>query len=511
MKCNYCSIIPHISLCALLPLLLFAQVERWVYAYNGTNNTDDEAYVVAYGDDGNIYAAGYSTGDGTNQDFTVISLTPAGNERWVYIYNGQVSQSDIAYDLVYGHDGNIYVVGTSTNITDTDITIISITADGIERWVYTYNGPLGQEDEAFSIVYGSDHNIYAAGRSRGIGTEYDFTIVSVDTAGSERWIYRYDRDNWNDGANSVVYGLDDNIYAAGYTYHWIPTQEFAIFSVDTAGTQRWIKNITGCGSSNETALSIICGSDTNLYIVGRSNVMSYTVSSIDTIGTWRWMHWYGQLGQNNATQDVVQGQDRNTYSVGHLHMGTHYDFVVSAHNTAGDSLWMVMYDGPSQNHDVGYSLDFGDNSSVYAAGWSNGLGSGEDFVVIDVDTTGSLRWVYRFNGSANSSDRAYSVVYGEDDNVYAAGCCFDSTTNLDFLVISLDTTTTCVAEDERQVISNNDLLFPTYITGSLVLPEDQNCKIFDITGCQIHTLNPAPGIYFIEVNGKIAQKVIKVK
>ena len=501
----------YFILVALFITLSFAQVERWVYSYNGSGNVEDCANAIIYGDDGNIYAAGYSSGNGTEIDFTVISLTPEGIERWVYTYNGQVSQSDIAYDIVYGLDDNIYAVGTSTNTTDTDITIISITTDGIERWVYTYNGPLSQEDEAFSISFGLDHNIYAAGRSRGIGTEYDFTIVSVDTAGSERWVYRYDRDNWNDGANSVAYGLDANIYAAGYTYHWIPTQEFAIFSIDTAGVQRWIKNITGCGSSNETAICITCGLDTNLYTVGRSNVMSYTVASIDTMGTWRWQHWYGQLGQNNATQDVVQGQDRNIYSVGHLHMGTHYDFAVSAHNSAGDSLWMMVYDGPSQGHDVGYSLDFGDNGSVYAAGWSNGLGSEEDFIVIDVDTTGYRRWVYRFNGSASSSDRAYSVVFGHDDNVYAAGYCTDSSMNTNFLVISLDTTTTGIAEDRSQIITNKKMKFPTYIVSTFPCSKNKPYRIFDITGRQIHTLIPAPGIYFIEVDGEIRQKVIKIR
>jgi hypothetical protein len=43
------------------------------------------------------------------------------------------------------------------------------------------------------------------------------------------------------------------------------------------------------------------------------------------------------------------------------------------------------------------------------------------------------------------------------------------------------------------------------------MSEDKSYKIFDITGRQIHTLNPAPGIYFIEVDGEIRQKVVKVR
>jgi hypothetical protein len=41
--------------------------------------------------------------------------------------------------------------------------------------------------------------------------------------------------------------------------------------------------------------------------------------------------------------------------------------------------------------------------------------------------------------------------------------------------------------------------------------EGKNCKVFDITGREIHILNPAPGIYFIEIDGVITQKIIKIK
>ena len=61
----------------------FAQTERWIYTHNGSGNDADEAKVVVYGADGNIYAAGYSiysTGAGI-WDFTVISLGPVGVEE----------------------------------------------------------------------------------------------------------------------------------------------------------------------------------------------------------------------------------------------------------------------------------------------------------------------------------------------------------------------------------------------------------------------------------------------
>lgn len=62
-----------------------------------------------------------------------------------------------------------------------------------------------------------------------------------------------------------------------------------------------------------------------------------------------------------------------------------------------------------------------------------------------------------------------------------------------------------------QCVTENTAMKSTIFAGPFVLPEGKNCKVFDITGCEIHTLNPAPGIYFIEVDGEIRQKAIKIR
>jgi hypothetical protein len=68
-----------------------------------------------------------------------------------------------------------------------------------------------------------------------------------------------------------------------------------------------------------------------------------------------------------------------------------------------------------------------------------------------------------------------------------------------------------VADKPVNKYINYTELGSTIIKGPLLLIGEQKYKIFDITGCQIHTLNPAPGIYFIEVDGEIRQKVVKIR
>ena len=51
----------------------------------------------------------------------------------------------------------------------------------------------------------------------------------------------------------------------------------------------------------------------------------------------------------------------------------------------------------------------------------------------------------------------------------------------------------------------------TIFRGPLQLPEGIKCKVFDITGRLVEPARIAPGIYFIEMDSKIVQKVVKIR
>jgi len=44
-----------------------------------------------------------------------------------------------------------------------------------------------------------------------------------------------------------------------------------------------------------------------------------------------------------------------------------------------------------------------------------------------------------------------------------------------------------------------------------LLPEGKKCRVFDITGRVMMSNKIKPGIYFIEIDGKITRKVVKVR
>lgn len=65
--------------------------------------------------------------------------------------------------------------------------------------------------------------------------------------------------------------------------------------------------------------------------------------------------------------------------------------------------------------------------------------------------------------------------------------------------------------EEKTTIIHSSSYSTTIFCGYLDLPEGKKCKVFDITGRVVAPDKIKPGIYFIEIDGEIAQKVVKVR
>jgi hypothetical protein len=66
--------------------------------------------------------------------------------------------------------------------------------------------------------------------------------------------------------------------------------------------------------------------------------------------------------------------------------------------------------------------------------------------------------------------------------------------------------------DERISCPAKDTpLIPAIVSGALALPAGTQYRIFDITGQHINTIDPAPGVYFIEIDQTSFHKVTKIR
>lgn len=439
LRCGRNFAVISILLLLSITLPVYCQTtERWVFVYNGPGSGYDVANALVYGADGNIYVAGYSWGSEGNSDFIVISLNKdTGDTNWIYRYNGPGNGADAANSIVYGADNNIYAAGYSTgNGTSTDFIVISLKKDtGDTNWVYRYNGSADSTDVANSIACGSDGNIYAAGYSQTNDTYRDFTIISLTPTGTERWVYRYNgAGNGGDVANSLIYGDDGNIYGAGYSWSSGTETDFTVLSVMPSDSERWVYTESPTGVAN----SLIYGDDGNIYAAGYFTGVYYDIGvvSLTALGDERWTYSYagppGSSGDDwDEIRSIVYGADGNIYAAG-VSDSTDWTeptpaFTVISLTPAGSERWVYRY--YSGLFDWANSIVYGADSNLYAAGMC--FEGTRAFAVISLTSAGSERWIYRYNSP--NLDEATSVIYGADGNVYAAGYAGGG-----LLVVSLD-------------------------------------------------------------------------
>jgi len=486
----------------------FSQTERWVYRYNGPGNRWDDAQSVVYGADGNVYAAGVSW-DSSTYDFTVISLTPEGAERWVYCYDGPAGNDDIARALTYGSDGNIYAAGSSNtwenHLMYEHLTVVSLTPTGAVRWVYRHTASWSQ---AFSVVCGADGNIYAAGSAADTGSvNSDFTVISLTPEGTERWVYSLNGD-WRDNAWSLVYGADGNIYAGGSASGY-----FAVVSLTPEGAQRWVYRYGN--NKSDGACSLVYGADGNIYAAGTTKGKTswdFTVASLTSTGAERWVYCYnGPADGVDHASSLVYGADGYIYVAGYsAGVGTAYDFAVVSLTPTGSQRWVYRYNGPGNGTDCLFSpLAYGADGGIYAAGASSG--TAYDFTVLGLNPGDT--WVYRYETPAHGDGIATSVACGADGSIYAAGKSqVGPNEPSDFVVVSLDPS---AGVDEASRLAQGRMVNlvvqpnPAKTHAAIRYTLDAQCRtllgLCDLSGRSVRTLvnsQQKPGRYSIHWDGK---------
>lgn len=296
--------------------------ERWVYKYDGPAHGGDEARSIAVGKDGNLYVAGSGSG-AIFSDMLVVSLTPSGSERWLYRYNGPADSSDGAFSIAVGADSHLYVAGYSWgNEGRSDFTVVSLTASGEERWVYRYNGPGNHWDEAICIAMGADGHPYLGGFSWGSGTSGDLVVVSLTSSGEERWFYRYrgPADSY-DRADAITVSPDGHLYVAGFSGGRGTYRDLAVVGLTCSGQERWVYTYNGPANYDDEAESIVIGSDGNIYVAGRVHQTpfndDFAVVSLAPSGRERWLYLYDGSGSDwDLANSITVGPDSNLYAAG---------------------------------------------------------------------------------------------------------------------------------------------------------------------------------------------------
>ncbi len=485
--------------------LLDTVTESWVRNYNGPGNNIDIAYDLALDALGNVYVTGWSPGNGTSYDYATIKYDALGNVEWVARYNGLANDDDKAVALAVDASGNVYVTGNVVNVgvsPDAAVTI-KYNSDGIEQWTSQYSGIF----EVHDIAVDNSGNVFITGAVYDTSTSADFVTVKYNTSGVEEWAEYYNglANDWD-----IPYALavDDsgNVYVTGYGVFSTMTQraDFLTIKYSASGNLQWAATYNGIEDDVDVANDLAIDTAGNLYVTGKSKSSSsnydYLTIKYNPSGNEEWVARYNGP-ENNFDEAIALTVDdsSNVYVTGSSYGSTNYtDYATIKYSSTGSERWVSRYDGTGLRADIANAITIDAHRNVYVTGMSRGSGTWYDYVTIKYDASGVKKWIAIYNGIFNDDDMAYDIAVDNVGNVYVTGG-----TSVNSLYLMGDYTTIKYTQNVVGVEKRNDEMpaifflqqnYPnpfnpaTTISFSLPITCEVTLKIFDCSGKEIAVL-----------------------
>ena len=498
-------------LCAIL-LPVFCGAQEWVVRYNGTASEGDIAEAIAIDNMGNVYVTGGSTGSGTGSDYVTAKYDSFGVEQWVARYDGPGSEHDGAYAIAIDNVGNVYVSGRSVGSgTSYDYATVKYDMYGAEQWIARYNGPNNDSDYAYGIAVDNTGDVYVTGWSKGSGTDWDYATVKYDNGGIEQWVARYNGPaNGEDWANAIVLVNAGDVCVTGGSDGNVTGYDYATVKYNAFGVEQWVARYHG-PDGLDIAEAIAFDSAGNLYVTGGSQasgtLCDYTTVKYNSSGVEQWVSRYNcPSDSNDFARDIAVDEEGCAYVTGYSEgSGMYADYVTVKYDSYGGEQWVSHY---GMTCDLPTAIAIDDNGNVYVTGWSWGVGTDWDYATVKYDNGGIEQWVARYNGPANGDDRANAIVVDNAGYVYVTGGSTGMGTGWDYATVKYSP---AAIQEQTAISVKTNHLTATIMNEHLQLPEDKKCRVYDITGRVVEPDEIAPGIYFVEIDNRVVQKVVKIR
>jgi uncharacterized delta-60 repeat protein len=389
----------------------------------------------------------------------VLILTPiavdAQNVEWVARYNGPANSDDFVEAITVDGSGYVYITGGSRD-TDTtyDIATIKYTSDGDSLWLAIYDGPEGLYDIGRAIAVDVSGNVYITGETQVEPLpmpRYDYVTVKYNSDGTQRWVRTYNGpDSMNDITSDIAVDGSGNVYVTGSSNYLDTDNDYMTVAYDSAGTVLWTRRYWGPDSAtggDDNAQSIAVDNDGNIYVTGFGRISGYgddyRTIKYDSAGDSVWIAIYnGPVGSSGSDRAyfIAVDESSNVYVAGQS-QGTGYDwdYLAIKYNSDGVEQWVRRYNGPGNADDYLNAMVIDNSGNVYITGKSAGSGTYDDFATVKYSTSGDTLWISRYEGPVSSAiDGGAGVAVDDSGNVYVTGFSNGFTNTWDYVTIMYD-------------------------------------------------------------------------
>jgi hypothetical protein len=382
---------------------------------------------------------------------------PVVSQVWAKRFNGYANDSDAATAIGVSADGaRVFVTGSSIRASrdfNFDYATVAYSAStGAWLWAKRYNGPGNGPDLPESLGVSPDGTTaFVTGWSDGKAGNYDFTTIAYEaTSGATRWVARYDGpSHFNDVAHSLVVSRDGtHVYVTGGSDTPLGDSNFATVAYDAStGSQLWVKRYQGQGKKFDEAVSIgVDPSGTRVFVTGFSenasrDVNYATVAYDASTGAWLWTKRYNGPGfrADFPTALGVSPDGSAVFVTGWSQSSSiDSDYATVAYDaSSGTQRWVKRYDGPAHDNDDASSVGVSpDGTKVFVTGDSVGLSSRDYATIAYNASTGHQLWARRYVGQRSAGTASALAVGPDGTSVFVTGWSWSSTSQWNYATIA---------------------------------------------------------------------------
>jgi hypothetical protein len=390
-----------------------------------------------------------------------------------------------------------------------DLWLLKLNAQGDTLWTRTYGG--SQNDVGSRVIETFDHGYIILGETESFGTgNVDIWLLKTDNAGDTIWTRTYGGAGW-EGASSVQQTPDGGYIVVGSTASFgAGYADVYIIKTDANGVAQWTR--TYGGANWDGAFSVDVATDGGYIIAGQTassgagNTEGWLLRT-DTTGDTLWTRTYGgsdedefrSIAETSSDRIVLAGQTKSSGS-------GDFDVWLTEVDLGGNILWTRTYGGALAEIG-GYIIEL--TSGYLVVGHSQSFGNGDfDIWLLRTNTTGDTIWTQTHGGY--DIELGLSTVQTPDGGyIVAALTSSFGAGGSDVYLIKLAPEIS-IYEHKSELFQNNPH-HATLINGPLALSIDAPYKIYDITGREVRPNPPNAGIYFIEIDGHVRCKIVKVR
>jgi hypothetical protein len=428
--------------------------------------------------------------------FGSLGFSQVPDTLWARTMGG--ANSDLGECIQLTADSCLIIAGhtQSFGAGASDFYLIKIDANGDTLWTRVY-GTSGDE-VCYHVLQTPDNGYLLTGLSGD-----SLCLMKTDTTGYVEWT-KYYMDGYDCIGYRACVSSDNGYVITGHCHGSLG--DVWLLKTDTLGDTLWT-GAYGFGSGDDWGQDVLEVSD-GYVIVGTSFYTGADVYLLKTDydGVQLWEKWYGG-NMHDAGYSIVPTFDNCYYVVGmYWATTTEADAWVLKINDSGDTLWTKTYGGYGTDYGLGIVPTETDSGFVITG--ETALPSAPaDLYVLKCDAQGDSVWLRTYGGGLPDGAESMTKMYDGGFAICGYTRSFGAG-SYDVWILRMSGEPGVQEENDEDMRQH---MLGTIVTGPLSLFGDREYRIFDVIGRQIHTLNPAPGIYFIEVDGKISEKIVKIR